>query len=116
MNLKWEPELNELCGHLLAGHGISFTVTLPRALRRKPSVGLILTPVRDLSGVHPRSGDAHSWLVWQSHTGRGVLTTLPCHPGRLADDLGLAGDTHEARMVQVALAALMDGVHAPGQL
>lgn len=116
MNLKWEPELNDLCGHLIAGHGISFTVTLRRALRSKPSVDLILTPVRDLAGVTPRSGDAYSWLVWQSHTGRGVLTTLPCHPVQLADALGLTGGTNEARIVQTALAALMDGVHAPGRL
>ncbi|RKQ90906.1 hypothetical protein C8N24_0721 [Solirubrobacter pauli] len=116
MNLKWQPELNDLCGHLIAGHGISFNVTLHRTLRSKPAVDLILTPVRDLAGVHPRSGDEHSWLVWQSHTGRGVLTALPCHPGQLADQLGLAGQTNEARLVQAALSALMDGVHAPGRL
>ncbi len=110
--LRWSAPVDEIAERLIAQRPTSFAVR-HGTLKRSQRVDFVLTPLQELvrmdAAFPPLEGEsAGNWLLWQSATGMGVVTPVPCDAAALSDRLRLVAPKGSELVARRALTALVE--------
>jgi len=106
--IELRPPADVVARCIHAEQAVTFTARELRRIRPDLTVVFVLVPLGDLEHGD-RAGFARGdWLVWQDHTGHGVIGRLPSGGGDIAH--AIATPTDAGQLAGKALNELMDAV------